>query len=134
MKKLFLLTAFLTISASGNALAQREFQTKGGDTTYTMREYFMCFLKTGPNRSHDSVEAVEIQKGHMANITALAKAGKISMAGPFGDNGEIRGILVFNTATKEEAEKLAAEDPAVKAGRLVVEIHPWWAAKGSVLK
>ncbi len=36
--------------------------------------------------------------------------------------------------TKERAEELAAMNPAVKAGRLVMEIHPWWAAVGSSLK
>ena len=33
-----------------------------------------------------------------------------------------------------EADSLANADPAVNARRLVVETHPWWAAKGSVLK
>ncbi len=31
--------------------------------------------------------------------------------------------------TKEGAEELAAMNPAVKAGRLVMEIHPWWAVR-----
>ena len=125
------LTLFLMI---GSALAQEEFQTNGGDTTYTMKKYFLCLLKKGPNRAQDSLQAAEIQKGHMDHISRLAKDGKISMAGPMGDNGEIRGILIFNTATLEEAERLQSEDPAVRAGRLVMEIHPWWAARGSVLK
>jgi uncharacterized protein YciI len=41
-----------------------------------------------------------------------------------------RGILIFKTATMEEAKALAGNDPAVKAGRLVVEIHPWMVQKG----
>jgi hypothetical protein len=32
------------------------------------------------------------------------------------------------------ADSLAKSDPMVKKGRLVVEIHPWWAAKGYPLR
>lgn len=56
------------------------------------------------------------------------------MNGPIGDDSDIAGISVYNTATMEEAIKLAEADPAVKAGRLIVEAHPWWLAKGSSVK
>jgi len=55
------------------------------------------------------------------------------MVGPFEDDGDIRGIVVFSVPKLEDAQQLANDDPAVKAGRLVVEIHPWWAAVGSTL-
>ena len=31
------------------------------------------------------------------------------------------------------ADSLANANPMVKAGRFVIEIHPWWAAKGFLL-
>ena len=62
----------------------------------------------------------------MANILALWKAKKLVLAGPMGDNGDIRGLFLFRVATIEEAKELTAADPAVKAGRLVAEVHPWW--------
>jgi uncharacterized protein YciI len=104
-----------------------------GDTTYVMQKYFIAFLKSGPTRSQTEEEAQALQKKHLAHIQWMADQGYISMAGPFGDDGDIRGILVFNTATKEQARRLANQDPSVQAGRLIVEIHPWWAAKGSTL-
>mgnify|MGYP000987604640 FL=1 len=64
----------------------------------------------------------------MANISSLYNAGKLKVAGPFGDDGEWRGIFVFDCATKEEVEKLLATDPAISAGRLAYDIHPWWTA------
>jgi len=37
-------------------------------------------------------------------------------------------VFVFNTESADEARAWAAADPAVQAGRLVVEIHPWLVA------
>ena len=64
----------------------------------------------------------------------LAKTNKISIAGPSDKHETISGFLLFNTETLKEADSLANLDPAVKAGRLVVETVPWWASKGSKLK
>ncbi len=119
---------------SERVFAQDEFEMKEGDQTYIMKKYYMVFLKKGEVRSQDSTQAAEIQKGHMEHIGKLAKDGYLHIAGPFGGNGEMRGILVLSVKTKEEAEMLASEDPAVKAGRLKIEVLEWWAAKGSTLK
>jgi uncharacterized protein len=48
------------------------------------------------------------------------------VAGPFLDNQTIRGIFIFNVESVEEARKIAETDPAVKAGTLVLELHPWY--------
>jgi len=55
---------------------------------------------------------------------------KLLVAGPFGDNGALRGIFVFRVGSLEEAQSLCATDPMVKAGRLVVELHPWQIPEG----
>ena len=104
-----------------------------GDTTYLMKQYFMCFLKKGPKRDQGPDEAAEIQQKHLAHLSALAASRKICLAGPFADDSGIQGVVIFSTSTYEEAVTLANDDPAVKAGRLVVEIHPFWAAVGAQL-
>lgn len=109
------------------------FEHKTADTTYLMKKYFMCFLKTGSNRSHGEAAAAAIQEGHLNHLNQLSKDKKICSAGPFGDDGDIRGIVIYSVPTLEEALALANDDPAVKAGRLEVELHPWWAAVGTTL-
>lgn len=110
------------------------FEMPSGDSTIVMREYFMCFLIRGETTSQDKEEAAKIQTGHLAHLAKLHEDGKACLAGPFGDDGSMRGIVVYTVNTIEEAEKLANMDPAVKAGRLKVEIHPWWAMQGAVMK
>ena len=93
---------------------------------YGMKKYVMAFLKRGPNRNQDSVTAANLQRAHLQNINRMAEEGKLVVAGPFLEDGEFRGIYVFNVETIEEAEALTQTDPAVKAGRLVMELHPWY--------
>ena len=56
--------------------------------------------------------------------------GKLVMAGPFTDGAAARGIVVYRVKDVAEAKALAADDPAVKAGRLVLEAYPWMTFKG----
>lgn len=99
---------------------------KLGADAYGMKKYVMAFLKAGPNRDQDSATAKALQKAHLQNIERMADAGMLVLVGPFLDDGEVRGIYVFNVETLEEAQKLTATDPAIKAGRLVMELHPWY--------
>jgi hypothetical protein len=62
-------------------------------------------------------------------MDAMAKAGKLAVAGPVMDGSDLTGIFVF-TVDAAEADALAASDPAVKAGKLVPERHPWMVAEG----
>jgi uncharacterized protein len=91
-----------------------------------MKRYVMAFLKAGPERGQDEETAQEIQRGHMEHIQTLAEDGKLVLAGPFLDDGEIRGIFLFDVESLEEARELTAADPAVQAGRLEMELHPWY--------
>lgn len=106
---------------------------KLGSDEYGMRRYVLAFLKKGPNRNQDSAEAAALQKAHLENITRMADEGKLVLAGPFLDDQEIRGIYIFNVATVEEAAALTATDPAIKAGRLSMELHPWYGSAAMLM-
>ncbi len=97
-----------------------------GADAYGMKKYVMAFLKRGPNRDRDSTEAAQLQSAHLQNIRRLAKEGKLLLAGPFFDDGDLRGIYLFNVETLEEAEALTNTDPAIKAGSLVLELKEWY--------
>ena len=102
--------------------------------TILMQQYFMVFLKSGPIRSQNEEEAELLQTEHMAHLQKMYDLGYADLSGPFGDNGDIRGISIYNVPTLKMADSLAKSDPMVKNGRLVVEVHPWWVAKGYALR
>lgn len=97
-----------------------------GADDYGMRSYVIANLIAGPNRSQDSVEASRLQRAHLDNIARMAEEGTLVLAGPFLDDQEIRGIYVFAVETIEEAEALTSTDPAIQAGRLKMELRPWY--------
>lgn len=99
-----------------------------------LKAYSFAMLRKGSKRDHDADTAKKIQEGHMAHLDACAKSGKLLVAGPFGDDGDWRGILIYDIADVAEAKALCEADPAVKAGRLVCDVHPWWSEPGVVLK
>ena len=88
------------------------------------------FLIRGPNAQQPSAEAQALQKGHLAYMDQLHAQGKLVAAGPFLDNTATRGLVIYRVGTVEEAKRLAADDPMVKAGRLVIDARPWMTFKG----
>jgi uncharacterized protein YciI len=92
---------------------------------------YFAFLTRGEKWTPEKTPATEeIQKGHMANIDRLAQMKKLIAAGPFGDDSQLRGIFVFRVGSLDEAKALTATDPAVQAGRLAMDIHPWMVPDG----
>ena len=102
--------------------------------TILMQQYFIAFLKQGPIRNQNEEESARLQKAHLAHLGKMYELGHADISGPFGDDGVIRGITIYNVPTLKMADSLANADPMVKAGRLVIEVHPWWAGKGLPLR
>lgn len=135
MKRLALILPLSMFALMAFGQSPREFPMKDGDTTYIMKRYYMGFLMRVPDKPElDSAKVMEIQQAHLDYMSENAKTGALLIAGPFGDDGDMRGIVIYDVETKAEADSIISNDPAVKAGRLAIDVKPWWAAKGSVLK
>ncbi|SHE71255.1 YciI family protein [Chryseobacterium takakiae] len=102
--------------------------TKLGADQYGMKPYVIVMLTTGPAKIEDKAKMTELMKGHLANIGKLADEEKIVVAGPFLEKNKenYRGMFIFNTQSKEEAEQWVKTDPAVQAGVFSYEIFPWY--------
>jgi uncharacterized protein YciI len=102
------------------------------DTTpvYEMKQYWLVLLYRGATHNQDSIASARIQQAHINNIDRLAAEGKIIMAGPIGDRGDLRGIFIMDGKDSTEIASHIKIDSAIVTGRLRFEIHPWWTAKG----
>lgn len=99
-----------------------------GADQYGMKAYTIVMLTTGTAKIEDKAKKSELMKGHMTNIGKLADEGKIVVAGPFLEKNKenYRGMFIFNTKSREEAEQWVKTDPAVQAGIFSYEIFPWY--------
>lgn len=100
----------------------------------TMSAYWVGVLRRGPAYTAEQTPEVrELLDRHLAYIDGLAQDGRLALAGPCGpqaNSDPVLGLLVLRVATRPEAQALTDGDPAVQAGRLRVELVPWWAPKG----
>jgi uncharacterized protein YciI len=97
-------------------------------TEPALAAHVICLLRAAPNRpelAEDELDA--IQERHVAYQQQLRADGKIAAAGPFSDQPDAswRGLTLYTTSL-EEARTLSGADPAVQAGRLVVDVFVWW--------
>ncbi|MBK7444529.1 MAG: YciI family protein [Ignavibacteria bacterium] len=134
LKITLILLIFIALNNNGNAQSSdSNIQTydsllakKYGADDYGMKQFIMAFLKSGKNILTDKAEEDRLQSEHMKNINKMAEDGKLVIAGPFMDNQSLKGIYIFDVRTLEEARELTSTDPAVKAGVLEMELHPWY--------
>ena len=120
----FLLIVLFLVTSSIYTYGQ---DTQGNPPSEIVKYYFVELI-TNPDRPElPKAEVDSIQMAHMANIGRMVEEKKLMLAGPFEGGG---GIFILKVNSMEEAEQLAARDPAVKAGRLLTEIRPWYTAKG----
>jgi uncharacterized protein len=105
----------------------------GADPPPAMERYSLVILKRPANGGAKVADPEALQRQHIGHLQAMARAGKLVVAGPFDDQPDprLRGLCLYR-APLEEARRLAEEDPAVKAGRLEVEVLSWWIEKGAL--
>jgi uncharacterized protein YciI len=97
----------------------------------SMVRHPLVLLKAGPRASREPArEADSIQIAHVRGIFAGLASGELASAGPIAGAGDLRGVLVYR-GDSTVARRRALDDPAVRSGRLAVEMHPWFAAWGT---
>ncbi|HYA10393.1 MAG TPA: YciI family protein [Thermoplasmata archaeon] len=75
-------------------------------------------------------EANRLQEAHLAHLRRLRESGETIATGPLEGDLELRGILIFRTDSVARAEELMRSDPVVRGGRLLLELHRWYAPAG----
>jgi hypothetical protein len=91
----------------------REMMTKS-------RDYSVVILRK--SHAYNLPGADKIVWEHGRRNFALRAGGILSIVCPVRDGGEVAGVGIFN-GTVDEIKKVMDEDPGVKAGVFVYEIH-----------
>jgi hypothetical protein len=74
--------------------------------------------------TRDKEKIASVRPTHRAYLTGLKEKGQIAASGPFTDDSG--ALIVYEAATREDAEKLLQEDPFNKNGVFVSYVlRPW---------
>jgi hypothetical protein len=90
------------------------------ETISSTKNYSIVILKAGPKRDLAGVEKVIWEHGR--RNFALRESGLLSIVCPVNDGSNVSGIGIFD-ASVDEVRLLMEEDPGVKEGVFVHEIH-----------
>jgi uncharacterized protein YciI len=87
-------------------------------------------------RGYDEATLDRIQREHLAYLGALRDSGEIVTNGPVLDQPDesVRGIAFYRTGSLTRARELAEADPAVRAGRLAIDVMTWWCPPGTMVR
>jgi uncharacterized protein YciI len=77
--------------------------------------------------------AAALQDAHLAHTADLVAAGHILAAGPpvDPDDERLRGVSLWSV-DPDTARRMCDEDPAVRAGRLAVQVATWMTPAGQL--
>ena len=94
------------------------------------KPYSLMILKSGPRRGE--TDAARIIWEHGRRNLALRAEGKLAIVCPVTSASDICGIGIFNTEP-DETKRIMDDDPGVKAGVFVYEVHACRSFPGDVL-
>lgn len=104
----------------GIGAEHRRLHTADPKTPEGMGVHPLAFLRKGAG--WDAAARAE----HERYLSQMRAQGKLAAAGPAESEDGIVSLVVFDRIEYEEAQRLMAEDPAVKGGALKPEFHHWW--------
>lgn len=99
-------------------------------TLATARPYSVMILRDGPNAGSPDASAVVWEHGR--RNFALREAGTLAVVLPVTDDSGLCGVGIFN-ATVAETTAIMADDPGVRAGVFVYDVHPCVGFPGDAL-
>jgi uncharacterized protein len=95
------------------------------DVPSNLKQYFLGLLIKGERwNDTEGTQAAELVPLQLAFLREQMESQRYLAAGPVLDEGRLAGMMIIDAKTAEDARALASMDPAVKAGRLTVEVYP----------
>jgi len=115
----FLLTVSCTLMCYSSQSVAAKDEAQQQETKVTC----LVIYRPGPGWLAGKSVFEQPLKEHGKYMRALYMKGSMKLAGPLTDNAG--GAVLLVVANESEAKALVMDDPAVKSGVFVYEIHPW---------
>lgn len=87
------------------------------------KKTYLVIYRPGPSWVQGKRVSQQPLAGHAPYLLGLYEKGSMKLAGPLMDDAG--GAVVLEAADEAEAKAMVADDPAVKSGVFVAEMHPW---------
>lgn len=85
--------------------------------------YFVILYRSNSDAGYSEAEQKEIFSNHLRYIKRLFAENRVVMSGAYCEvNG---GLVVLEVNSREEAEAIAAGDPALSSSLYLAELHEW---------
>jgi uncharacterized protein YciI len=97
-------------------------QALAEDAVPSSKQTYLVVYKRGPAWVGNTLAEQSLQ-AHGKYMLDLYERGAMKFAGPFLDDAG--GAVVLEVNDDAEAKAIVANDPAVKQGTFVADIHPW---------
>jgi hypothetical protein len=100
-----------------------------------LEAFELVLLRRPDDATYYPDEVLErIQAEHIGYHVMLRQAGHIVTNGPVVQQPDpsLRGLTFYRTGSLDRSRQLAEDDPAVRAGRLAVEIMTWYCPPGTM--
>jgi uncharacterized protein YciI len=100
-------------------------QTKAGASqpVAAAKTTYLLIYRAGPAWPQGKLVSELPLREHGKYMLSLYSKGIMKSAGPLTDN--TGGAVVFEASSESEAKEIVANDPAVKSGIFIHELHPW---------
>ena len=96
----------------------------------TTREYTVVILRAAPGRREPGAEQIVWEHGR--RNFALRAEGALAIVCPVTDGSDVAGVGIFTTGP-DETRRIMDDDPAVRAGLFVYELHACRSFPGDAL-
>jgi hypothetical protein len=99
---------------------------------FQLAQHTLCIVKKGKNwKKWPSDLTADSMTQLLPALKSEARSGELAISGPFTDNADKLGVLLFYSTNKAEIQARLEKQPAVAQERVQLEFHPQYIGKGT---
>jgi uncharacterized protein YciI len=100
---------------------------------FQLARHTLCIIKRGSHWSTwPKPLAADSLLRLLPSLKAQAHSGELAVSGPFSDNTDKLGLLLFYSTNQQQYQAQLEKEPAVTDGRVQLEFHPQFMGKGTL--